>query len=341
MSKEEQKFGNHSPLSDEMIREAFGSDAHQTAYVTRTAQGRYLYGRRRQAQLTTQVSEVKAVNVLQEVFGLERATPGLDVLCRSLPMGKLTQRIYVASQSTAHRKVAKGQEPALNLQSYLAVDMELWLNASHVAQFYEDQLEAAVPIMSISVDDAAGALRYARDLDIATELANATEIATGHDWGEMTTVPNSDHNPLIDIAGAMATLTSGGSGNASVMADPRIIAMHPDCWVDFITNSWITKFLAPSPVGQVGIPGPSQLRLTAYPNLTFIVNGTITPATSAFIVDPRHFILGQGPTQSVGYTNDLKRVEGHVLYEYLQPKLVTDQSETYTIGVRELTGVHA
>jgi len=340
MSKEEQKFGNHSPLSDEMIREAFGSDAHQTAYVTRTAQGKYLFGSHRQAQLTTQVSEVKAVNVLQEVFGLERATPGLDVLCRSLPMGKLTQRIYVASQSTAHRKVAKGQEPALNLQSYLAVDMELWLNASHVAQFYEDQLEAAVPIMSISVDDAAGALRYARDLDIATELATATEISTGHDWGEKTSNV-SDHDPMDDIGPGMATLTGGGSGNGNVAANPTWCVMHPDAWADFSQNTHILKYFIPSLASQVGLAAPNAVKIGAYPQVTFMTNSAITPNTSAFLVDPRYFILGQGPTQSVGYTNDLKRVEGHVLYEYLQPKLVTDQSKTYTIGVRELTGIHA
>jgi hypothetical protein len=257
-------------------------------------------------------------------------------------MGKLTQRFFVASQSSAHRKVAKGQEPDLNLLSYLAVNMELWLNASHVAEFYEDQLEAAVPIMSIDTDDAAGALRYARDLDIATELALATEISPTHDWGEMTTAPTSDHDPLIDIGAALATLTGGGSGNGKVVANPSFLAMAPDVWADFVSNSYITKYLQ---AGQIQIPGPGSpvgsLGLPMFPNLRIVVHGSLTPTTSAFLVDPRYFILGQGPTQSVGYTNDLKRVEGHVLYEYLQPKLVTDQSATYTVGVREITGVHA
>lgn len=345
MSKEEAKFGNHSPLSDEAIAQAFGSDAQQTAFVTRTAQGQYRYGRHGLAQAnlsTSAIADIKAVNVLQEVFGLERQTPGLDILVRPIPMPKLTQKFYVASQSSAHRKVAKGQEPNLNLQSYLAVDLECWLNASHIAEFYEDQLEAAVPIMSIGVDDAAGALRYARDLDIATELATATEISPSHDWGEMTTAPTSDHDPIIDIGAAIAALVGGVVGNGYVAANPAVLAMHPDVWADFISNSYITKYLQ---AGQIRIPGPGSpsgaLALPMFPNLSILVHGSLTPSTSAFLVDPRYFVLGQGPTQSVGYTNDLKRVEGHVLYEYLQPELVTDQSATYSVGAREITAVHA
>jgi len=340
------KFGSHSPLTDELIEEVFGSEARQGSFVTRSAQGKYIVGRRHQrrslqaALSSGDVSDLKTVNVLQEVFGLERMTPGLDVICRPRPMPKLVMRYFISSQSTAHRKVAKGEEPSLNLHAYLKVDMELWLNASHIAEFYEDTLESDIPIMSIDEQDAAGALRAARDLDVADALAGATEISTGHDWGEKTSNV-SDHDPMDDIAPAMAILTGGGSDNGYVAANPRYCIMHPDAWADLAQNTFVQKFFIPSLTNTVGIPGPSQLRFTAYPNVIFMTHASVTPSTSAFLVDPYYFILGQGPTQAVGYQNDIKRCEGHVLFEYLQPKLVVDQSNTYTVGARELTGIHA
>jgi hypothetical protein len=135
-------------------------------------------------------------------------------------------------------------------------------------------------------------------------------------------------------------LCNGGTDNALVKANPSILAVHPLGWVDFIMNSHIYSYVhaglvktpPPGGMGSIEIPMLPSMRVVLDPDLL---------STAAYLIDPKYLLLGQGPTQSIAYANDLKRVEGHVLYEYLQPKLVLDQSATYSIGVREITGVHA
>jgi hypothetical protein len=340
-SFEQAKLGKHSPFSAADIAEQFGADAQCRAVVTRTAQGRYLFGSRRraQAQLTAgDPAELKAQVTLQEVFGLERAIPQLDQCCRIVPMPKLIMTTRSATSSSASRKVAKGQEPDLNLNKFLKTDMECWLNASFVAGYWEDNWESDVPIMSVTQENAADSLKAARNLDIADELANASTV-TGEDWGAGT-LGASTYSPVTKIMEAWMALCNGGTDNALVKAAPAILACHPLVWGDFIINSHIYNYVhaglvrtpPPGGLGSIEIPMLPALRVVLDPDL---VN------TSAFLIDPKYMLLGQGPTQSIAYANDLKRVEGHVLYEYLQPKLVWDQSATYTIGVREITGSHA
>jgi hypothetical protein len=97
-------------------------------------------------------------------------------------------------------------------------------------------------------------------------------------------------------------------------------------------NKGLIRTPTPGSLGNIEIP--------MLPAFRVLIDGDLL-ATAAYLIDPYYFLLGQGPTQSIAYANDLKRIEGHVLYEYLRPKLVWDQSNTYTIGVREITGVHA
>jgi hypothetical protein len=343
MPEEEVKTGKNSPFTNDQIEEVFGADAHMTSVVTRTAQGRYLYGKRPrgQAALTAgDMSQLTAKIVLQEVFGLERAMPMLASCCRPMPMAKLIQSFRVASQSSASRKVAKGQEPDLNLNKFLEVKMECWLNASHVAGYWEDNWESDTPIMTVTEQDAANALAYARNLDIADELLNAYNV-TGEDWGAGT-IASATYSPFTKIMEAWTQLAGGSVAgtNAGVKANPSILAMGPLAWGDFVNNSYVRDFVMKGLIRTPTPGGAGNIDIPLLPSLQIILDGDLL-STSAYLIDPRYFLLGQGPTQAIGYSNDLKRVEGHVLYEYLQPKLVWDQSETYTLGVREITGVHA
>jgi len=340
-SFEQAKVGKHSAFSPAEIAEQFGADAQCRAVVTRTAQGRYLFGNRRRAQagLTAgDPSELKAQVTLQEVFGLERAIPQLDQCCRIVPMPKLIMTTRSATSSSASRKVAKGQEPNLNLNKFLKTDMECWLNASFVAGYWEDNWESDIPVMSVTQENAADSLRAARNLDIADELALATTV-TGEDWGAGT-LGSSTYSPITKISAAWLELCNGAIDNAYVKANPTILACNPLGWVDFIMNSHLYSYVhaglvktpPPGGMGSIEIPMLPSMRVVLDPDLL---------STAAYLIDPKYMLLGQGPTQSIAYANDLKRVEGHVLYEYLQPKLVWDQSVTYSIGVREITGVHA
>jgi hypothetical protein len=344
MSKQEIKTGKHSPFTVDDLAQAFGKDAQPVGMVTRTAQGRYIYGRprRAQAQSVGDITALRAKVILQEVFGTERAIPLLSSCFTPKPMPKLVQTFYVASQGSAHRKLAKGQEADLNLNNYLRVDMELWLNAAHVAQFYEDVMETDVDIMTVSTDDAGGALAYAKNLDCADCLANATATQTsGSNWTTQTGTPAySEYNPITDISNAIIELTAGQAVNMRIKAVPSIVAMNPLVWAGFITNSHISTLVR---AGLIATPMPGQLgplQIPALPNLNVLLDGDL-PTTIAYVLDPHYCLMGQGPTQSIGYQNDLKRVEGHVLYEYLQPLLVQDQSQSVTIGARQITGVHS
>jgi hypothetical protein len=338
---EQAKIGKHSPFNVDQIAEVFGAEAQCRAVVTRTAQGRYLFGkgRRAQAGLTAgDPAELKAQIALQEVFGLERAIPQLDQCCTIVPMPKLIMTTRSATSSSASRKVAKGQEPDLNLNKFLKTDMECWLNASYVAGYWEDNMESDVPIMSVTQENAADALRAARNLDIADELALATTV-TGEDWGAGT-LGASTYSPVTKIAAAWLELCGGGTDNALVKANPAILACHPLVWVDFITNSHIYNYVHAGVVRTPPPGGQGSIEIPMLPSMRVVLDPDLLN-TSAFLIDPKYMKLGQGPTMSIAYTNDLKRVEGHVLYEYLQPKLVWDQSVTYSIGVREITGSHA
>ena len=338
------KVGKNSPFSVDQVSEIFGAEAHSGAMVTRTAQGRYLFGKRHgraQAGLTAgDPSELKAQVVLQEVFGLERATPMLAACCRPVPMAKLILSIRSATQSSASRKVAKGQEPDLNLEKFLKTDIECWLNAGFVAGYWEDNWESDVPIMTVTEEDAARSLMFARNQDIADELVNAYDI-TGEDWGAGT-IAAATYSPFTKIMEAWTQLTGGtvAGTNAGVKSNPSILACGPLAWGDFVNNSYVRDFVNK---GLIRTPTPGSLgniEIPMLPAFRVLIDGDLL-STAAYLIDPYYFLLGQGPTQSIAYANDLKRIEGHVLYEYLRPKLVWDQSNTYTIGVREITGVHA
>ena len=256
-------------------------------------------------------------------------------------MAKLIQSFRVATQSSASRKVAKGQEPDLNLNKFLKVDMECWLNASHVASFWEDNWESDIPIMTVTQEDAANALAYARNLDISDELANAYAV-TGEDWGAGT-IAAATYSPFTKIMEAWTQLAGGtvAGTNAGIKSNPWILACGPLAWGDFINNSFVRDFVQKGLIRTpMGADQAGTIDIPLLPSLKVLVDGDLL-STSAYLIDPHYFLLGQGPTQAIGYSNDLKRVEGHVLYEYLQPKLVWDQSVTYSIGVREITGVHA
>ena len=290
-----------------------------------------------QALTVNDTSSMTARVILEEVFGLAREEAKLMACVSSKPMPKLVMRYYIATQGSADRAVPKGKEAVLNLQAYTPVDLECHKNIAHVAAFDEDQMMTEVPIYSIGQDDAALSIGAARNLDIAAALATATEIATGHDWGEVTTGV-SDHNPILDIAAGIAAMATKTT-NDDVKANPSILAMNPLVWADLVQNTHISTYLDK---GLMRLPAPGVetgfLGLPMYPNLSLLIDSDLL-STSAFLVDPKYVLEGEGPQQSVGYRHELAGYDGHLLRDYCCTSIVT--GATYTLGVRELTGVHA
>jgi len=245
-------------------------------------------------------------------------------------MNELTASIDVATKLTGQRKVPPLVEADVSAQSYTRVDFDLWKNVVHVVIADESVKKATHDIYGLHTSDAARDMVRMENQDIADVLKDATDI-TGEDWGLMTTPPNSDKNPFDADKGIPAAVKA----LIGLGYPPTHIAMHPDVWADFISNSFVQKYvdagLLRVPEGQAG-----ALSLPMYPGLKILVDPALLN-TACYVVsaDAPAFVLGEGPTESAKYRNEPAGYDAFMIRQWLQPKLVL------AAAARELTGVHA
>ena len=247
-------------------------------------------------------------------------------------MNELTASIDVATKLTGQRKVPPLVEADVSAQSYTRVSFSLWKNVVHVVIADESRKKATHDIYGLHTSDAARDLGRMENLDIADVLKTVTEIA-GADWGAMTTPPNSDNNPFNADNGIPAAIKAiSGQGYP-----PTHIAMHSDVWADFISNSYVQKYvdagLLRVPEGQAGV-----LSLPMYPSLKILVDNSgslLNTACYVVAADAPAIVLGEGPTESGKYRNEPAGYDAFMIRQWLQPKLVL------TAAAREITGVHA
>jgi len=245
-------------------------------------------------------------------------------------MNELTAEIDVATKLTGQRKVPPLVEADVSAQSYTRVSFDLWKNVVHVVIADESVKKATHDIYGLHTNDAARDLGRMENLDIADVLKDATEI-TGEDWGAMTTPPNSDYNPFNSDKGIPAAIKAISQGGYS----PTHVAMHSDVWADFISNSYVQKYvdagLLRVPEGQAGV-----LSLPMYPSLRIMIDDALLN-TACYVVaqDAPAVVFGEGPTESAKYRNEAAGYSAFILRSWLQPKLVL------SAAARELTGVHA
>lgn len=85
-----------------------------------------------QVIIPTDIADIEAVTILDEVLGRARPAYRLRPICRPIRMDSLTARIDVATALTGQEKVPPLVEAGISSESYSAVDFDLWKNVVHI-----------------------------------------------------------------------------------------------------------------------------------------------------------------------------------------------------------------
>ena len=148
----------------------------------------------------TDVADVEAVVILDEVMGRARPNYNLRSLCRVIPMDQLVCTIDLATGFTVQRKVPPLVEAEISKDAYSTITFNLWKNVGHVVVSDEAGMKARHPILGESIDECARDLPRAENLDIKDASDTITEkvsSAAYSDWGAKTSaVSNTDPHRL-------------------------------------------------------------------------------------------------------------------------------------------------
>ena len=282
-----------------------------------------------EAQMITpeDISSIEAVTILDEVLGLARPQYKLRQICRLVRMDSLTARIDIATKLTGQEKVPPLVEAEISAESYSAVSFDLWKNVVHVVISDEARKKAAHDILALNVADAARELARMENKQIAEELDTATTVAAAGAWDSVTSGV-SDYNPFDDLLGVFNTLEGNGY-------PPTHAVMHPKVWSGFITNTWV-RDLVHAGVATLGREG-GQFTIPGYPTVKVVVDHSVTPDTSCFVLsaDAPALVLGLGPTEAARYRDEKAGYDAYIIRQWLQPEIVL------TGAVREITGAHS
>ena len=270
-----------------------------------------------QAITPTDIADIEAITVLDEVLGLARPQYVLRGVCRPVRMDSLTARVDVATSLAGQEKVPPLVEAELSAEAYTPVDFDLWKNVVHVVISDEARKKAAHDTLSLHTSDAARDLARMENKQIDEVLDGAADVA-GQDWGD------TAKNPYADIVGVMATIEGNGYPVDAVVA-------HPLVWADFFGNPFVKGQLQ----GQV-MPGGKVFQVPGLPGVTGYSDFACLN-TSAFVLSRAApaLVLGEGPTEAALYRDEKAGYDAYIIRQWLEPKLVLSGA------IRELTGVHA
>lgn len=276
------------------------------------------------AVMPDDISDIEAVTILDEVYGLARPQYKLRGICRPIRMDKLTARIDVATALTGQRKVPPMVEANIAAEAYTKVDFDLWKNVTHVVISDEAGLKAAHDIMALHTADAARDLSRMENADVADVAeANITEKVSGtvySDWGARTSGV-SDTDPMLAIQASMAYIEGQGY-------PVDFLAMHPTLWNKFITNTWIRE-LVHAGILELAKTG-GNFTLPGWPTVEIFVDWSLTETPTASIgpiVGSRAapgLVLGDGPIMAEKYRNVPAGYDAYVIRQWLEPKVSLD-----------------
>ncbi|MBS7658105.1 MAG: hypothetical protein QXL69_01030 [Candidatus Bathyarchaeia archaeon] len=289
------------------------------------ASGKYYAGELLEGQIVdvSDISAIKAQVVLDEVLGLARPQYRLRKVVRVIRMDSLTARIDIATAITGQEKVPELTEAPVNAQAYTAVNFDLWKNVVHVVVSDEARKKAAHDIFRLQVEDAARELARMENKQIAAELESATSI-TGSDWGAISG-GTSVNNPFTDILNAITQIREKGY-------EPDFMALSPYAWSKFITNSFV-RDLVHAGLAKITAAG-GEFTLPGYPMIDVVVDAALT--TTIAIIGSKKApacVLGEGPTESAHYRNEVAGYDAFIIRQWLMPKLVVSDA------IRKITGV--
>lgn len=271
----------------------------------------------------TDVEDVVATDVMDEVLGLARPLYNLRNMCRIRPSDTLKFDAHVYGKLTAEEKVPPLVEADLSTRSREKVSFDLWKNVVHVAASDEALMQSAHDEMLLNKQDAAGALANSENSQIATIAEAGDNTSAGSDWGTITD-GRSANNPFEDIKTAMATIR--GSNGFPV----DLVAAHPYVWMDFFGNDFVKGQLQ-----GVVYPATSMFDLPGMPGMKGLSDWALT-STIALVLSTRNaIILGKGPTSSAKYRKETAGYDAYIIRDWLEPQIAQENA------IYRLTAVHA
>jgi len=274
----------------------------------------------------TDIADIEAVTILDEVLGLARPRYKLRDICRPVRMDSLTARIDIATSLTGQEKVPPMVEAEIASESYTPVEFNLWKNVVHVVISDEAAKKAAHDILTLHVEDAAKDLARMENKQIAETAEACTEKVSGtpySDWGAMTTPPNSDTNPFTAIRASIEYIEAEGY-------EPDFMAMHPTLWGKFVTNTYV-RDLVHAGIATLGADS-GRFTLPGYPTIRTVTDYTLTATPTStkgpLIGDSRApaLVLGEGPVEAARYRDEKAGYDAYIIRQYLEPQLVIEDA---------------
>ena len=272
----------------------------------------------------TDIEDVEAVVVLEQVLGLSRPLYNLRQMCKVIPMDKLVAKIDTYGKLTAQEKVLPLVEAEISDRDRERTAFDLWKNVTHVVCSDEAGMKSSHDELQMSTEDAAKALTNSENGQIATIVEAATNTSAGSNWDTVTS-GRSANNPFTDIGTAEDTI-NGTNGLI-----PSLCVAHPKVWRSFFSNDFVK--------GQLkGMERPDLSKtfpLPGLPGMNGISDYALTN-TQMLVCDPNEStVLGEGPTASAKYRDEKAGYDAYIIRQWLQPKIVNQG------GIYELTGLRS
>ncbi len=264
--------------------------------------------------------DVQAVTVMDEVEALARPQYNLRQLLRIVPLSGLSAKIRVPTGYTGKEKVGPMEEAELTRKAYTWVSLNLWKNVVHVAASAEDQIIADNAQNLLDTGEAAAELARMENKQIAEVLeANITEkvsSATYSDWGAYTSGVSTT-NPFIAIRAKLDYIR--GKGKV-----PNVIAMHSTLYSKFVLNTYVGQAVNYG-MATMGNNG-GIFTLPGYPNIQVVVDDQLTETPTStkgpIVGSNRGAVLGVGPTLSIEYDGGPAFFDAFAIAPFIEPKLV-------------------
>lgn len=284
---------------------------------------------------TSDIADIEAVVVLDEVLGLARPQYNLQAMCRTIRMDKLVMNIDIATSLAGQRKVPELVEMDISKEAYTDMDFDLWKNGVHVVVSDEAGMKAAHDLLGMNISDAARDLARMRNLDISDclDLCDNAQAADGgdatvHTWNTHTTGV-SDANPWRDLLIAFTAIQADGY-------EPDLLVMHPDVWSGFITNDRV-KSQVDAGMGKVV---PAGISIPGFPTVGALMDFAVSPTTSCYVMATKApaIVFGEGPTTSAKYRNEKAGYDAYIIRQWGQPQIIDFGEEIDAII--EITGAY-
>jgi hypothetical protein len=271
---------------------------------------------------TQTINATKSLNILDRVLGLQVRDFFLQQVVTPVPSPQLVFTVDEYAEGSVQGKVPELDEAELISHTETRTTKILYKNVGHIAISEEADMMASHPTMQLRQDKTMKDMARLINTQIATEMANATDVA-GSDWGsiETTNYGDNDNNPMDDIQPVMTTIEGNGF-NVDYIAghDSPITKLAVNKFIRGRGNVGIgTNVLSTHNVNETGIPP--------------MVKDQALPTTTALVGSKDAVWLGQGATAVANYVNDQAGFRGWLVKQWWLPYLAQSGA------IRELTGV--